>query len=345
MDFNKLLSKLKSIDPTDAFDPKGVSAAATEANKPAPKVKLDEAAQLRVLSGRSTMLAESVLAEKKLTAAEKDKKEEVVKGMKGDKKGFMKRYGKEGEEVMHATATKVAKKKVESVEALDTEEEIDEVFDAGAKVGDKKKTSSGVATKTATGLKHEKTYAKDADGDDAPKAKKKVKEELKVGDTKKSSTGGTIEKTKTGLKHTAGKNYGGKTAEDEAKSKKVKESAKPDFLDIDGDGDKKEPMKKAAADKKKGAAPKKGVNPFAKKAVKESIERQDRLTFVECLQAVKESQGSLQIDPMDKALWTWAQRVSSAKVGNGFKADAYAAKVYESYGGEWSLYNTLTEDQ
>jgi hypothetical protein len=41
--------------------------------------------------------------------------------------------------------------------------------------------------------------------------------------------------------------------------------AKPDFLDMDKDGNKKEPMKKAVADKKKGAAPKKGVNPFAKK--------------------------------------------------------------------------------
>jgi hypothetical protein len=41
------------------------------------------------------------------------------------------------------------------------------------------------------------------------------------------------------------------------KSKKVKEGAKPDFLDIDKDGNKKEPMKKAVADKKK--------NPFAKK--------------------------------------------------------------------------------
>jgi hypothetical protein len=38
--------------------------------------------------------------------------------------------------------------------------------------------------------------------------------------------------------------------------------AKPDFLDMDKDGDKKEPMKKAVADKKAG--PKKGVNPFAK---------------------------------------------------------------------------------
>jgi hypothetical protein len=288
------------------------------------------------------MLAESALMEKKLTTAEKDKKEEVVKSMKDDKKGFMKRYGKKGEEVMHATATKIAKKKAESVEPLDTDEEIAEVFDADAKVGDKKKTSSGVATKTATGMKHEKTYAKDADSDDTPKAKKKVKEEMKVGDKKSSSTGGTIEKTKTGVKHTAGKNYGGKAAEDEGK-KKVKEGAKPDFLDMDKDGDKKEPMKKAVADKKKGSAPKKGVNPFAKKAVKESVERQDKLTFVKCLQAVKESQGSLQIDPMDKALWIWAQRVATSKAGSGTKADAFAAKVYESYGGEWSLYNTLTE--
>ena len=45
--------------------------------------------------------------------------------------------------------------------------------------------------------------------------------------------------------------------------KKVSEGAKPDFLDMDKDGNKKEPMKKAVADKKAG--PKKGVNPFAKK--------------------------------------------------------------------------------
>jgi hypothetical protein len=49
------------------------------------------------------------------------------------------------------------------------------------------------------------------------------------------------------------------------KDKKVDEAKgkKPDFLDMDKDGDKKEPMKKAVADKKK--------NPFAKK---ESIESQ-----------------------------------------------------------------------
>jgi hypothetical protein len=42
-----------------------------------------------------------------------------------------------------------------------------------------------------------------------------------------------------------------------------KKGSKPDFLDMDKDGDKKEPFKKAVADKKAG--PKKGVNPFAKK--------------------------------------------------------------------------------
>jgi hypothetical protein len=49
----------------------------------------------------------------------------------------------------------------------------------------------------------------------------------------------------------------------------MKEGAKPDFLDIDKDGNKKEPMKKAVADKKAG--PQKGVNPFAK--VKEAADK------------------------------------------------------------------------
>ena len=44
----------------------------------------------------------------------------------------------------------------------------------------------------------------------------------------------------------------------------IAEAGKPDFLDLDKDGDKKEPMKKAAKDAK-GNKPKKGVNPFAKK--------------------------------------------------------------------------------
>ena len=50
------------------------------------------------------------------------------------------------------------------------------------------------------------------------------------------------------------------------RERRVAEAAKkgkPDFLDLDKDGNKKETMKSAAVDKKAG--PKKGVNPFAKK--------------------------------------------------------------------------------
>jgi hypothetical protein len=50
------------------------------------------------------------------------------------------------------------------------------------------------------------------------------------------------------------------------RERRVAEAAKkgkPDFLDLDKDGNRKETMKSAAADKKAG--PKKGVNPFAKK--------------------------------------------------------------------------------
>tara|TARA_R100000008_G_scaffold17230_1_gene8590 strand:+ start:296 stop:721 length:426 start_codon:yes stop_codon:yes gene_type:complete len=49
------------------------------------------------------------LEEKELTKPETKEKERIVKGMKKDKKGFKKRYGKDAESVMYATATKLAK--------------------------------------------------------------------------------------------------------------------------------------------------------------------------------------------------------------------------------------------
>ena len=56
---------------------------------------------------------------------------------------------------------------------------------------------------------------------------------------------------------------------DPEKYKEMKEAAKPDFADIDGDGDKKEPMKKAAQDKEDGGdkdkAPAKGLSAKQKK--------------------------------------------------------------------------------
>jgi len=215
--------------------------------------------------------------------------------------------------------------------------------------------------------------------------KMKEEDEMKTGDSKKTSTGGTVTKTKTGIIHKAGNNYSGKAAEKEDKKKtdesieeasdkkkaaqekfkamiakkkgdkkeEVKEGSKPDFLDIDGDGDKKEPMKKAAKDKKAG--PKKGVNPFAKKnesammpkgkkrPVKESFEQ--KLTFKEMVKLVQESGGQQQIDAVDKELFAWAKRVASTKFNESTKAELYAGVVYERMGGAFEMYDVLAETQ
>jgi hypothetical protein len=266
-------------------------------------------------------------------------------------------------------------------------------------------------------------------------AKKKkdeeVKEEMKVGDKKPSSTGGTIEKTATGIKHTAGKNYGGSKAETDsddeddkpAKKKAKKESIEPEFKskfmkmveakkveakksgkkkpDDDNDGvpdwaDKK-PGEDDNAGKKDG--PKKGVNPFAKKEVKEATKTdkpwtdmsgkkqpgtavkgdkytgkeaekeekkskkdesammpkgkkrpvkesvEQKLTFREMMTLVVESGGQQQIDAVDQELFAWAQRVAKQKLGEGMKAEVYAGMVYERMGGVFEMYDVLAEDQ
>lgn len=107
MDFKSLIEKIESIDG---------KVTTPQAPKLPDPIRLDEDAEMRVLAGTSTVLNEAAIMEKKLTSAEKSKKEEIVKSMKKDKAGFKDRYGKRGEEVMHATATKIAKKKAESTE-------------------------------------------------------------------------------------------------------------------------------------------------------------------------------------------------------------------------------------
>ena len=52
-----------------------------------------------------------MLEEKKLSKKEKKNREKYVKGMKKSKGDFEERYGEDGESVMYATATKMAKKK------------------------------------------------------------------------------------------------------------------------------------------------------------------------------------------------------------------------------------------
>jgi hypothetical protein len=153
------------------------------------------------------------------------------------------------------------------------------------------------------------------------------------------------------------------------KSKKMEEGSKPDFLDVDKDGDKKEPMKKASKeadsgeDKKetkglsakqkklppglqKAIAKKKGTAESvktSKKVVAESVE--PKLTLKDMLKIVKESGGQQQIDPLDKALWTWANRVAASKIQESQKAEIFAAMIYERNGGNFEMYDVLSEDQ
>ena len=236
--------------------------------------------------------------------------------------------------------TEAKKAKEEKKDEKKEEAKVDEAFDADAKVGSTKKTASGgTVTKTATGLVHKgKKYGgeeeKDED-DDAPKAKKAKKESI---DPEAFAAKFTkmVEAKKEEKK--------------DAKKKPMKEGAKPDFLDIDKDGDKKEPMKKAAAEKggdkkdgKKGMSAKQEKFFGKKKTVKESVE--PKLTFKDMVKLVQESGGQQAIDPVDTALFTWAQRVAANKFTESTKAELYAGLIYERNGGTFEMYDVLSENK
>jgi len=74
------------------------------------------------------------------------------------------------------------------------------------------------------------------------------------------------------LAESTGISLGAKEVVTEAKKdSKVKEAAKPDFLDMDKDGDKKEPMKKAAKDAKKKKEPVKEAEQVIKAEKKQKL--------------------------------------------------------------------------
>lgn len=172
-----------------------------------------------------------MLGERKLTTAEKKKKEEIVKAIKRDNPE--KRTGK-GKSSAYAIATAQAKK-----------------------------TAEGTTMKTNEAKKAKKDY--DGDGKvESPKDEvwgSRAKAAAKAGKPFKEDTG-KFDKTdttwtdKSGKKHPA-QRVTRKTdqlatgSEEQPVKKKVKEAAKPDFLDLDKDGNKKEPMKSAAKSKKK----------------------------------------------------------------------------------------------
>jgi hypothetical protein len=233
----------------------------------------------------------------------------------------------------------------------------DEEVKEEMKAGDKKPSSTGgTIEKTATGVKHHagKNYGGskaevDSDDEDDKPAKKKAKKESIEPEFKSK-----FMKMVEAKKEEADK----KKVE---KKKKMEEGSKPDFLDLDKDGDKKEPMKSAADDKgddkpagKKGMSDKQAkyfgkktesaMMPKGKKRpVKESVEQ--KLTFKDMVQLVQESGGQQQIDAVDQELFAWAQRVAKSKFQESTKADLYAGLVYERMGGVFEMYDVLAEQK
>ena len=354
MDFKSLINKIDSIE--------SVEQQQTVLEQPK-KVQLDEETAIKFLAGTKTLNEAAEIMEKKLTKAEKEKKEEVVKSMKKDKEGFKERYGKRGEEVMHATATKIAKKKAESVES--SEEVISELDMNLLKAAQKGQEGKPIGKPDAESDKNvKKKYGYRMDGEPAERDDDETKQERRgrKRQNKAESIDPEIFRNEFLALVEAKK-------KESKKDKKMDEGSKPDFLDVDKDGDKKEPMKKAAkeADKaedkketkglsakqkklppglQKAIAKKKGTSESvkaSKKVVAESVE--PKLSFREMMKLVVESGGQQQIDPLDKTLFAWATRVAQSKFTESMKAEVYAGLVYERMGGRFEMYDVLAEDQ
>lgn len=118
------------------------------------------------------------LEERKMTDAEMDKREKIVLSLKKKKKEFKDRYGDDAEDVMYATATKMAMKKeevgVRKVDFVDGITEDDEVEE------DAPTTSTAGVSSLGRGLSHKKIK------DDEKKAKK-ARKQMIVGESVKMS--------------------------------------------------------------------------------------------------------------------------------------------------------------
>ena len=169
---------------------------------------------------------------KSKSAAEKSGEKAADKQTEKDSKDWQKRFGKD-------SVTKVSAGKKEGGEKKTDESIVGQgIYEGDMKVGATKKTRTGILTKTKTGVVHKNTsYNDEEHGEPASKVKSKSAAEKKADKDKEVKL----------PKHT-GNTWGMKNGE--KFGKKMEEGKKPDFLDLDKDGDKKEPMKKAAKEKK-----------------------------------------------------------------------------------------------
>ena len=246
---------------------------------------------------------------REMTKSETDKKEKIVKSMKKDKAGFRKRYGKDADAVMYATATKLAmkddksqigestmsdKKKLNEGISITTDTLEDSIAlmtilkNAGldpsqmniqgqqpsmpepeapmAPMGQEPEAPQGDMEGPVDAEPETEMYANDKDEayldkDDFELKRNKVPNS-KMGPSSASTGDNPLpegeeldeeltaaqKKLPAGLQKAIAKKQGDSKDDEDVDEAK---HAKPDFLDLDKDGDKKEPMKKAAKDKEK----------------------------------------------------------------------------------------------
>jgi hypothetical protein len=267
MDFKSLIGKLDSIE-------------APEKTPKAPTLpksaQLNEDAQMRVLAGQTTVLAEAELMEKAVSKSQQKAAGAALAAKRGDgkavgaSKDMMKMSTKELEKIAGTKHKGLPEKKDESVK----EGAIDDLLDK--QKADKDSDDSG--RRKHSGSRYGGSAQKDdEDKSEVKKDRKTAKESVELDieefndkfstmvEAAKKAPAKKAAVKKTDAKGAMNNMFGGgakdltKNLTVKKKDEKVAEGAKPDFLDLDGDGDRKEPMKKAAADKKKGAVGKKDV--------------------------------------------------------------------------------------
>ena len=280
-------------------------------------MQLNEDAQLRVLSGRTTYVAE---ANKK---AEDDKKDKPVKEATKTDKPWTDMSGKK----QPGTAVKGDKYKGDEAPA-DSDDEDD-------------KPASKKAKKESIELQFKSKFMKMVE---AKKSGKKKPDFLDLNDNDNTDEPMADAADEKGAKPKKGVNPF-------AKKESVKEATKTDKPWTDKSG-KQHPGTAVKGDKYKGDEAEKEAKktdeskmmPKGKKRpVKESVE--STLSFREMMNLVVESGGQQQIDAVDQELFAWAQRVAKQKIGEGMKAEVYAGLVYERMGGKFEMFDVLSEDQ
>lgn len=193
----------------------------------------------------------------------------------GEKLNDAEMYSEEQKQVIRNKLMEAKEKMKELKKAQAEKQDTKAVKEAEDRPASKKKettwTDKSGKKHPATRVQGSKSVAADKEAD---KERKKHDKELDESEDRKPAKKSEREvELPSGAKVKATKVQGwqsqkaDKEADKEKKKhdKELDEGAKPDFLDMDKDGNKKEPMKKAVADKKK--------NPFAKndKKVKEAV--------------------------------------------------------------------------